>query len=375
MAHEKAIDPQAPHRAFAQDLRDLRDSAGLNSAELARAAHLSPSTVTRALKGETCPSWEVTRAIVRACKASTGTWQSYWEEARRDGRQRAKAARARVEQAARPKTEPPPTPPTTATPAASPTAGMSAARMATTPATAEEYIAWLEQNRGSLVEARENTQPRGGSPAELPARSSIRPHTSRVFWDPHTRTYVIDQEGIDRGEGQGRGRHRKRRASRFIGGESRPDRTRRAPATPEQGPINLSASEDTRAELAVELAFAVGCQPAGRVSLLAFILGTPIMLGVRAWMDPIGRHVGDAALSAALSGDLSGAVGVLLGGVPASTILLGGVLLVACGLVLLGITGPLGDTPVQTWRWAPAFVAVQIGLVIGSHALSAQLWG
>ncbi|WP_344263919.1 helix-turn-helix domain-containing protein [Actinomadura napierensis] len=52
---------------FAQELRNLRELAGLTYRELAQRAHFSLGALSTAAQGKRVPSWEVTQAYVRGC--------------------------------------------------------------------------------------------------------------------------------------------------------------------------------------------------------------------------------------------------------------------------------------------------------------------
>jgi diguanylate cyclase len=88
MAHEKAIDPGAPYAAIAQDLRNLRDDAGLTSAELAKGTTYTASAISHALNGKRLPSKAIIEAIARACNADPSEWQRRRRDAQRQGQRR-----------------------------------------------------------------------------------------------------------------------------------------------------------------------------------------------------------------------------------------------------------------------------------------------
>jgi transcriptional regulator with XRE-family HTH domain len=79
----KPIHPNNPYAAFALELRKLVASTDMPTWEIARRSHLSTATVSRAMNGNTLPSWEVTRAIVRGCRADELSWQRRWDYAKR----------------------------------------------------------------------------------------------------------------------------------------------------------------------------------------------------------------------------------------------------------------------------------------------------
>ncbi|HEV2343033.1 MAG TPA: helix-turn-helix transcriptional regulator [Actinocrinis sp.] len=74
---EKPLDPLAgPVEAFAHDLRELREKAGMPPYRtLARRAGYSASTLSIAASGTALPSLDVTLAYVQACGGDPGPWR------------------------------------------------------------------------------------------------------------------------------------------------------------------------------------------------------------------------------------------------------------------------------------------------------------
>jgi len=70
-------------RELAHWLRDLRNRAGLTYDQLATKTNFSRATLQEALSGKRLPTWQVTRAIVRACGADEELWHSYWAQIKR----------------------------------------------------------------------------------------------------------------------------------------------------------------------------------------------------------------------------------------------------------------------------------------------------
>ncbi|MGM9348472.1 ATP-binding protein [Streptomyces salinarius] len=82
---EQPLDPKAgPLERFALELRALRENAGLVYAEMADAAHFTPSTLSQAAAGHRLPTREVLRAYVRACGGDPHSWEERWEHVRRE---------------------------------------------------------------------------------------------------------------------------------------------------------------------------------------------------------------------------------------------------------------------------------------------------
>jgi Helix-turn-helix domain len=77
---ERPIDPSAgPRESFAYELRQLRRVAGnLSYEKLAKLSHYSRTALSEAAGGRTFPSWEVTRAFVRACGGDLKQWTNRW---------------------------------------------------------------------------------------------------------------------------------------------------------------------------------------------------------------------------------------------------------------------------------------------------------
>jgi hypothetical protein len=99
-----------PIAEFAYDLWELRRSAGDPAfRQMAQHAHITHTSLSRASKGETFPTWPVTRAYVLACNADIDEWKQRWEDAQK----RAESAkRSAVDAGAPPasRTEPMPAP-------------------------------------------------------------------------------------------------------------------------------------------------------------------------------------------------------------------------------------------------------------------------
>ncbi|GLZ77420.1 hypothetical protein Afil01_22270 [Actinorhabdospora filicis] len=80
---EKPIQPGGPVADFALALRALRDAAGRPSyAVMARLAYSSQAVLSEAAAGRSLPTWEATRAYVRACGGDESDWRARWEAAR-----------------------------------------------------------------------------------------------------------------------------------------------------------------------------------------------------------------------------------------------------------------------------------------------------
>jgi hypothetical protein len=64
---------------FAADLRDLLATAGFPSIRaLAKKANYSHTVLANAAKGRQLPSWDVTRAFVKACNGDVDEWEQRW---------------------------------------------------------------------------------------------------------------------------------------------------------------------------------------------------------------------------------------------------------------------------------------------------------
>lgn len=80
---EEPITGVGPVPQFAQALRELRrDSGNLSYADMVRhrGARCSRSALSTAARGETLPTWPITREYVRACGGDEDKWQIRWEE-------------------------------------------------------------------------------------------------------------------------------------------------------------------------------------------------------------------------------------------------------------------------------------------------------
>ncbi|MFC3500163.1 helix-turn-helix domain-containing protein [Micromonospora krabiensis] len=76
---ERPLDPEAGAlQQFALDLRRLRATAGLTYRQLARRAHFSVTTLSKAASGEVVPSLQVTLAYVAACDGDRDEWTARW---------------------------------------------------------------------------------------------------------------------------------------------------------------------------------------------------------------------------------------------------------------------------------------------------------
>lgn len=109
--------------AFASELRQLRQEAGLTYAALAEQAGLALSTVAAAARGNSLPTWEVVAAYVTACRGDVEWWRQRWVRACRETGRPVPAAVA----AAGPARDDPPSPAGIAD-AAGLVAGMAALR-------------------------------------------------------------------------------------------------------------------------------------------------------------------------------------------------------------------------------------------------------
>ena len=64
--------------AFAEELRDLRTDAGRTLHQLSAAAHYSISALSEATSGKRLPTWDLTRAYVKACGGDVEQWKRRW---------------------------------------------------------------------------------------------------------------------------------------------------------------------------------------------------------------------------------------------------------------------------------------------------------
>jgi transcriptional regulator with XRE-family HTH domain len=80
---EKPIDPvSGPIAEFAHALRDLRAQVGSPPYKaMAKRVHYSVGALSQAASGARLPTWEVTRAYVRACGGPEDEWQQRWRQA------------------------------------------------------------------------------------------------------------------------------------------------------------------------------------------------------------------------------------------------------------------------------------------------------
>jgi AraC-like DNA-binding protein len=72
-----------PIGVFGRALDALGRETGRSARQLAKEAHCSHTTLSRAMAGESLPSWEIVKAFVEACGGDEGHWKRQWEEARR----------------------------------------------------------------------------------------------------------------------------------------------------------------------------------------------------------------------------------------------------------------------------------------------------
>ncbi|QYC38181.1 hypothetical protein Nocox_02745 [Nonomuraea coxensis DSM 45129] len=84
---QRRLDPSVPRERFALELQDLHRAAGKPTQQvLAAAMHCSHATVSAILNGHRFPSWEHTRAFVRACGGEEAEWRRRWIQADRESR-------------------------------------------------------------------------------------------------------------------------------------------------------------------------------------------------------------------------------------------------------------------------------------------------
>jgi hypothetical protein len=81
---ERPVDPTAgPVQRFAAELRKLRaEAGGPPYREMARRAHASKASLSAAASGHRLPTWEVTKAYVRACGGDVAEWSARWSAIR-----------------------------------------------------------------------------------------------------------------------------------------------------------------------------------------------------------------------------------------------------------------------------------------------------
>src|ERR1700759_318620 len=80
---ERTINATGPVPDFAQQLRLLRQEAGLTLRQLAARTGLSAATLSVAASGRELPTWKVTSAYVQACGADPEDWRVRWEHSAR----------------------------------------------------------------------------------------------------------------------------------------------------------------------------------------------------------------------------------------------------------------------------------------------------
>ena len=78
---ENTISASGPVADFAQQLRLLRQHAGLTLRQLTTRTGLSTATLSVAASGRKLPAWEVARAYVQACGGDADDWRVRWEHA------------------------------------------------------------------------------------------------------------------------------------------------------------------------------------------------------------------------------------------------------------------------------------------------------
>jgi transcriptional regulator with XRE-family HTH domain len=84
---QRRLDPAVPRERFALELQELHRSAGKPTQQvLANAMHCSHATVSAILNGRRFPSWEHTRAFVKACMGDESEWLKKWIQADRESR-------------------------------------------------------------------------------------------------------------------------------------------------------------------------------------------------------------------------------------------------------------------------------------------------
>lgn len=71
-----------PLRNFADKMRSCRTAKGISYRDMAKLANYSASALSQAASGKELPSWELTRAYIRACDQGESQWRAFWEETR-----------------------------------------------------------------------------------------------------------------------------------------------------------------------------------------------------------------------------------------------------------------------------------------------------
>ncbi|WP_173136608.1 helix-turn-helix domain-containing protein [Kibdelosporangium persicum] len=79
---EKPLLVTGPVAEFANELRALRNAAGLTYEQLAIKTNYSKSAVHEATRGQQLPTWAVTAAFVRTCGGDEREWRQRWEQTR-----------------------------------------------------------------------------------------------------------------------------------------------------------------------------------------------------------------------------------------------------------------------------------------------------
>jgi transcriptional regulator with XRE-family HTH domain len=80
---QKPVRGAGPAADFAQQLRRLREHAGLTLRQLAAITQLSTATLSVAESGRRLPSWKVCQAFVQGCRGDLDDWSQRWQDAGR----------------------------------------------------------------------------------------------------------------------------------------------------------------------------------------------------------------------------------------------------------------------------------------------------
>src|ERR1700760_554735 len=91
---ERTINASGPVPDLAQQLRLLRQEAGLTLRQLASRTGLSAATLSVAASGRELPTWKVTSAYVQACGADPEDWRVRWGHSARLSRRPPRAGAA-----------------------------------------------------------------------------------------------------------------------------------------------------------------------------------------------------------------------------------------------------------------------------------------
>ena len=82
---ENPLSPDDPLTQFAENLRQLRHSAGnISYRRLAKRVYMSPSALSQAASGRKLPTWNVTRTFVKGCGGDERAWHEQWSQVRRE---------------------------------------------------------------------------------------------------------------------------------------------------------------------------------------------------------------------------------------------------------------------------------------------------